>query len=792
MDIETLTDIVFVVEGSAANGAYINELKTNYIVPTLENFSQGPIDDREYLVSDRHSTQYGIVFYRTAANLLETTCCTFGPFTSPQKVVEIFERLPLVGGGMESCANLAEGFATAHVCFEDMKETRAPFIEGSMALQKHCVLVCNSPPYSIPVTECWKFAGKTVEQLATLFHERKIYLSIIAPRKMPVLYKLYMKADGDQPLTAKNYAKNIRHLVLLKGYHLKERPQSPNGIMGTNQALQMSGAQQHPNAQQTGQNAGIVMDGNHASSQQQQQQQSAQVGGMNPNQQPGNPLSQQMLQQQQFSAQNSQNPMQNPNFQPQGNRWIFATNQQQTQNRPQFIGGSNSGVVGSMVNAQGLAGQNPNSALISQLSAPPNQNINPMLQQQQQIRMQMLNQQQQLQQLQQGNMHSGSGTSNQIPTSAPNQANTSVPVQQHQPGTSSDQTVMREKIWSGTLEWVEKLKTDQPKITRSIQCTVTSSIKDGEPEIKAINWPPKMFMQLMPKQLVGNIGGGYFKESKTVVFKPQPCEASESLAKNMTQLFAGCVHFTTPTNMPTCDIKVLILLYTAEKNAFLGFIPNNQAMFVERLRKVIQQKQSMGMQQSAVTGNIQQQQQQQQIQNAMTAQVQNPLPSNVLNAQQQQQDPQQQQQQHYNQYATSQQQMNMQIGGPIGPNPQLGAGDQVGTGNPIQQQQIAMMQHQRGAMMGTGPNNPQQQIPPQHALQQQQQRMVRPMMSNNPGLRHLLQQQSTPGQQFRPQMSAVGGQGVSIGPGMGPNQIGSGPGGSGGPNRPFEENFEMY
>uniref|UniRef100_A0A1A9W559 Mediator of RNA polymerase II transcription subunit 25 n=1 Tax=Glossina brevipalpis TaxID=37001 RepID=A0A1A9W559_9MUSC len=646
MDIEALTDIVFVVEGSAANGAYINELKTNYIVPTLENFSQGPIDDREYLVSDRHSTQYGIVFYRTAANLLETTCCTFGPFTSPQKVIETFERLPLVGGGMESCANLAEGFATAHVCFEDMKETRAPFIEGSVALQKHCILVCNSPPYSIPVTECWKFAGKTVEQLATLFHERKIYLSIIAPRKMPVLYKLYMKADGDQPLTAKNYAKNIRHLVLLKGYHLKERPQSPNGIMGSNQTLQMSGAQQHPNAQQTGQSAGIVMDGSHAPS----QQQSAQVNGMNPNQQPGNPLSQQMLQQQQFAAQNSQNPMQNPNFQSQGNRWIFATNQQQTQNRPQFIGASNSGVVGPMVNAQGLTGQNPNSALISQLSAPPNQNINPILQQQQQqIRMQILSQQQQLQQLQQGNMHSASGTTNQVPTSAPNQANSSVPVQQHQPGTSSDQAVMREKIWAGTLEWVEKLKTDQPKITRSIQCTVTSSIKDGEPEIKAINWPSKMFMQLMPKQLVGNIGGGYFKESKTVVFKPQPCEASEILAKNMTQLFAGC------------------------------------------------------------------------------------------------------------------------------------------------QQQIAMMQHQRVPMMGTGPNNPQQQMPPQHAaaLQQQQQPMVRPMMSNNPGLRHLLQQQSTPGQQFRPQMTAVGGQGVPIGPGMGRNQMGSGPGGSGGPNRPFDESFDF-
>lgn len=43
-----------------------------------------------------------------------------------------------------------------------------------------------------------------------------------------------------------------------------------------------------------------------------------------------------------------------------------------------------------------------------------------------------------------------------------------------------------------------------------------------------------------------------------------------------------------------CDIKVLILLYTAEKKAFLGFVPNNQVGFVDRLRKVIQQKQGVG------------------------------------------------------------------------------------------------------------------------------------------------------------------------------------------------------
>lgn len=34
----------------------------------------------------------------------------------------------------------------------------------------------------------------------------------------------------------------------------------------------------------------------------------------------------------------------------------------------------------------------------------------------------------------------------------------------------------------------------------------------------------------------------------------------------------------------------MILLYTAERKAYLGFIPNDQVAFVDRLRKVIQQQ----------------------------------------------------------------------------------------------------------------------------------------------------------------------------------------------------------
>lgn len=140
---------------------------------------------------------------------------------------------------------------------------------------------------------------------------------------------------------------------------------------------------------------------------------------------------------------------------------------------------------------------------------------------------------------------------------------------------------------------------------------------------QAHNWPQRLVMQLMPKQLVGSIGGQYLKDSKTVVFHPNPCEALEAMSKVMSSGFAGCVHFNTG-NTVTCDIKVLILLYTPEKKAFLGFVPNNQTGFVDRLRKVIQQKQNgvTGRQPGAVGPGGQQQMPAQQQQQHMTGQQQ--------------------------------------------------------------------------------------------------------------------------------------------------------------------------
>lgn len=55
----------------------------------------------------------------------------------------------------------------------------------------------------------------------------------MSPRKIPALFKLFEKAGGDlQSSQTKNYAKDPRHLVLLRNYNLKERPVSPS-IGGT-------------------------------------------------------------------------------------------------------------------------------------------------------------------------------------------------------------------------------------------------------------------------------------------------------------------------------------------------------------------------------------------------------------------------------------------------------------------------------------------------------------------------------------------------------------------------------
>lgn len=154
-------DVVFLVEGTAINGAYINDMKVNYIVPTLEYFSQ---TEEDVFSVDKSNVMYAVVLYRTAQAMPGTCCKTYGPYTSTQKLVNAIDNLELTGGKSESYANLAEGMSVALHCFEDFSEIRSGQRGTSSSpstqnlAQKHCIMVCNSAPYSCPfmATSRWR------------------------------------------------------------------------------------------------------------------------------------------------------------------------------------------------------------------------------------------------------------------------------------------------------------------------------------------------------------------------------------------------------------------------------------------------------------------------------------------------------------------------------------------------------------------------------------------------------------------------------------------------------------
>lgn len=92
-------DVIFLIEGSAVNGAYLTDIKTNYIVPTLEHLSQsveGSSEDRNntsWYNNSSNGSLYGIVVYKTAQSLPGVCCNTYGPFSNHQNILSTIDKL---------------------------------------------------------------------------------------------------------------------------------------------------------------------------------------------------------------------------------------------------------------------------------------------------------------------------------------------------------------------------------------------------------------------------------------------------------------------------------------------------------------------------------------------------------------------------------------------------------------------------------------------------------------------------------------------------------------------------
>ena len=66
-EFDNVANVIFLIEGTAINGAYLTDMKINYIIPTLEYFTQGSNDERDNYASE--TNMYGIVLYRTAQSM---------------------------------------------------------------------------------------------------------------------------------------------------------------------------------------------------------------------------------------------------------------------------------------------------------------------------------------------------------------------------------------------------------------------------------------------------------------------------------------------------------------------------------------------------------------------------------------------------------------------------------------------------------------------------------------------------------------------------------------------------
>ncbi|MBZ3883288.1 Prostate tumor-overexpressed gene 1 protein [Sciurus carolinensis] len=121
----------------------------------------------------------------------------------------------------------------------------------------------------------------------------------------------------------------------------------------------------------------------------------------------------------------------------------------------------------------------------------------------------------------------------------------------------------------------------------------------------------KIFMGLIPYYQIGFVNAIWqllttlvplFWNSCLVQFHfTKDLEMLKSLCRIMENGFTGCQHF---SYKASCEIRLLMLLYSSEKKIFIGLIPHDQNNFVNGIQRVI------ANQQQVLQWNLEQEQQQ--------------------------------------------------------------------------------------------------------------------------------------------------------------------------------------
>merc|ERR1719204_974834 len=168
---------------------------------------------------------YSMVPFQSNDCLPSPPCFCVPPTTSTTKVKQWFEKLRFLGGGAEERSHVAEALATALQAFDDFEEMRSgSSVQGKV--QRYCILICNSAPYSTPSQYSLRYPGFSAENLVVKMAERGIHFSVFSPRRIPELNKLFHASGVDK--VSGDFAWDPRHLVLLRGFSLpvEKNPQA--------------------------------------------------------------------------------------------------------------------------------------------------------------------------------------------------------------------------------------------------------------------------------------------------------------------------------------------------------------------------------------------------------------------------------------------------------------------------------------------------------------------------------------------------------------------------------------
>ncbi|XP_018019885.1 mediator of RNA polymerase II transcription subunit 25 [Hyalella azteca] len=532
------TSIIFVVEQSLPMKMYITEMIDSYISHALANFCGGLNEDTDIFFHQCSAVQFGVVFFGCDAWLGHGLgrVVSVGPTPSVNAVLTAIKGAKYTNLNNTRQACIVEGLQSALTFFSQMDKMAAS--HGSLnsgnsvsdlpnSSKKFCVLVTQSSPVIHP----WN--PNAIESTVKNLKNCGVKLSVIACHRLPELYRIFELGGGDLSVSShKNYGTKPQHLVLLSGFVLPEHDNPP--LVSHNTSGNTSLAPQQQQQQQSPAGNRMNLSPQHSSA----------AGAASPSAQ----------QQQQMSQPSMRSAM--PSMNQHGNRAPVA---KATIMRP-----------GAPNQPRPRWPMSPSPDL-----SPAAKGMN-------------------IQQMAPSNISSSSQmvTSNlQVPTQmgTPNLQNLG-PAQQPTLPVGNLGTQQRTVVWQGTLELQEKKDAPMVRANYQIPCKMTTSIVNGEPEVKAEGWPAKLVLHLIPKGILSPLGNSCFKQVHTVMFLPEPCPALTVLSNHLSRSMAGCVY---PTNS-NVNLRMIILLYSSEKDAYVGFIPIDQQSFIAKMKTVMHSQRAAG------------------------------------------------------------------------------------------------------------------------------------------------------------------------------------------------------